>query len=230
MNANIFIQASATIGNYSFVVRNPLFANASSTNFFVVRPDTGTARILPIFPNKLEKGLQFNKVLVTAQNTHFMQGSNTSITFFKKGSPTLDHQAYFETPDNNTMVYMYLNTSNEAIGFYDIEFKNNNETLYVTDALEVSNSIGLNEQLTVKESVKVHPNPAKENLQIQTSKSTIESVEVYDLAGSLVQTETPETPKQNIEIRLSEMLVSKQIYLLKVRTKTGVYFNKIMLD
>jgi hypothetical protein len=130
------------------------------------------------------------------------------------------------------MVYLIINHENnaDAMGFYDIELKNEFETLYLTDALSVRASIGLKEDISNKEQVKVYPNPAKENLQIQTSNSTIESIEVYDLAGSLVQTETPETPKQNIEIRLSEMLVSKQIYLLKVRTKTGVYFHKIMLD
>ncbi len=232
MNANIFIQASATIGNYSFVVRNPLFANASSTNFFVVRPDTGAAKILSIQPNIIPLGWQNYRVLLTGENTHFFQASNTQITFFKNGTTTNNISASFENIDNNRMVYLIINHENnaDAMGFYDIELKNEFETLYLTDALSVRASIGLKEDISNKELVKVYPNPAKENLQIQTSKSTIESVEVYDLAGSLVQTETPETPKQNIEIRLSEMLVSKQIYLLKVRTKTGVYFHKIMLD
>lgn len=232
MDVNLFIQASATLGNYSFVVNNPMFGKASSTNFFVVRPDTGTAKILSIQPNIIPLGMPNYRVLLTGENTHFLQASNTQITFFKNGTTTNNINATFENIDNNRMVYLIINHANnaDAMGFYDIELKNEFETLYLTDALGVFASIGLKEDITNKEKVKVYPNPAKEQLTVQSKSDLIESVEIYTLLGNLVQTETPEKPHNSLEFKLSNMLASKQVYLLKVKTKIGVYYQKIQID
>lgn len=232
MDVNLFIQASATLGNYNYIVSNPMFGNASSTNFFVVRPDTGAARILSIKPNIVPLGVPNFRVLLTAENTHFLQASNTQISFFKNGSSTNLLTGTYELIDNNTMVYLTLNHENiaDALGFYDIELRNIYETVYLTDAISVRASIGLPENLANKEKVTVYPNPAKEQLTVQTKSDPIESVEVYTVAGNLVQTETPEKPNNSFEFKLSDMLASKQVYLIKVKTKSGVYFQKIQID
>jgi hypothetical protein len=230
MDVNLFIQASATLGNYNYMVSNPMFGNASSTNFFVVRPDTGTARILSITPNKIPVASSNYKVLVVGQNTHFFQASTTQITVFKNGSPTNQIDAGFDIRDNNTMVYMYVTTGGDALGYYDIEFKNIYETIYVTDALEVTNSIGLKEQTNFNTTVNVYPNPAKEQLTVQSKSDPIELVEIYTVTGNLVQTETPEKPCNAFEFKLSDMLVSKQAYLVRIKTKAGAYYQKIQID
>ena len=91
-------------------------------------------------------------------------------------------------------------------------------------------SIGLPENLANKEKVKVYPNPAKEQLTVQTKSDPIESVEIYTVTGNLVQTENPEKPNNSFEFKLSDMLASKQVYLIKVKTKSGVYYQKIQID
>ncbi len=232
LDVNLFIQASATLGNYNYMVSNPMFGNASSTNFFVVRPDTGTARILSIVPNIVPLGVANYTVLLTGENTHFLQASNTQIRFFKNGSSTNLISASFENIDNNRMVYMLINHENtaDAMGFYDLEISNIFETLYYKDALSVRATIGLNEHPHSKEKLIVYPNPAKEKITVKTQASPVELVEIYSLTGGLVQTETPEKPSNSFEFKLSDMLVSKQVYLVRIKTKAGAYYQKIQID
>ena len=89
---------------------------------------------------------------------------------------------------------LYPNTS-EQMGYGIFNFYQTYQTLAVKD--------------TAKIQVKIFPNPAKDVLHI-TSEKQLQSVEIYDLLGRLLKTET----KNNINVSQ----LAKGTYLIKIKT------------
>jgi hypothetical protein len=333
LRANLFVQSSATIGNYSYSVKNS-FQNgtATNTNNFIVRPDTGKPRLVSMMPNVSEPG-EILRVLITGENTHFLQASQTNmLRFFKNGSSTND---VYGDPDkilsNNAMTAIVYISPQAAFGKYNLELINPYETVELPDALtvavtnnkpgivslsppvgglgetlsvtilgtrtkftsgsptvaffrqgspttgmqinnytkindsnlvvnltiqpwvergfyyvvygngigdvydksnafEVTWPVGLRQEQAKQASLKVYPNPAKSSVKISTEVDAIESVEVFDLNGRLVQNDIPEKPAKELEVTFNEMLLPQQLYLLRIKTWQGYYFKKLAVE
>lgn len=333
LRANLFVQSSATLGNYTYSVKNSFQSgSATNTNNFIVRPDTGKARLVSMMPNVSQPG-EVLRVLITGENTHFLQASQTNmLRFFKNGTSTND---VFGNPDeilsNNAMFALVYTSPQAALGKYNLELINpyetvelpdaltvagtNNkpgivsltpaigglgETLSVTilgtrtqftsgsptvvffrqgtptvgmqinnytqvndsnlvvnltiqpgiergfyhvvyanglgdvyeknDAFEVTWPVGLRQEQAKQASLKVYPNPAKSSVKISAEVEAIESVEVIDLNGRLVQKETPEKPSKELEVSFHEMLLPQQLYLLRIKTSQGYFFRKLAVE
>jgi len=74
-------------------------------------------------------------------------------------------------------------------------------------------------------SVRVHPNPAKDFVKIQ-SKNTIKSIDLFDVQGRVLQTSVEN--KKEAAIDLSRQ--SKGIYFLKITTEKGSKIEKLIKE
>lgn len=140
LRANLFVQSSATVGNYTYQVKNSFQSgSAASTNNFIVRPDTGKARLVSMMPNVTQPG-EVLRVLITGENTHFLQASQTNmLLFFKNGSST--NEVYGDPDEiisNNAMFALIYTSPQAASGKYDLELDNPFENVALPDALTVA--------------------------------------------------------------------------------------------
>ena len=137
-----------------------------------------------------------------AYNNSSNYGSGTSFaTPLSAGGVACYMQSVSNTISRNTLkqtliqnASLYPNTHNQK-GYGVLNFYKTYQTLAVKD--------------TAKIQVKIFPNPAKDVLHI-TSEKQLQSVEIYDLLGRLLKTET----KNNINVSQ----LAKGTYLIKIKT------------
>ncbi|WP_165983181.1 T9SS type A sorting domain-containing protein [Chryseobacterium salivictor] len=66
----------------------------------------------------------------------------------------------------------------------------------------------------VKTDLTVYPNPAKDFINIKTSKSNIEKVFIFDLSGKLIMTEKSK--------RIDISLLPSATYIISIKTSDGL--------
>lgn len=76
---------------------------------------------------------------------------------------------------------------------------------------------------------KIFPNPAKNILNIE-SENNFSSVQIFDLMGKEILNKIPEKQTQNLQLDLSEILIPKGIYLIKVQSLEGLVTQKIIIE
>jgi hypothetical protein len=102
-------------------------------------------------------------------------------------------------------VYKMKQYSDEVQQYYD-------QYLQTTDCNQLVGVEELNEELL---GVHVYPNPAKEKITIQTTRSSISKIELFNIVGSLVHSETRlKTANTSVDISAyTPGLYSVRIYL-----------------
>ncbi|WP_046756732.1 DUF7619 domain-containing protein [Kordia jejudonensis] len=101
--------------------------------------------------------------------------------------------------------------------FFDYNFPietNNAETTFATLS---------NPEFDVDSSIKMYPNPTKDNIYI-TANNLIKSIEIYDLQGRLLSQEYYHA--NNINVNISEKAVG--VYFVKIKTVKGSSTQKIV--
>ncbi len=90
----------------------------------------------------------------------------------------------------------------------------------------VTSSVGIEEYL-LSQSVTIAPNPANENLNIQTNNNNqIESIAIYNLAGQLLI-------EKSVNEKMSQIDISQLnggMYLVKVQTQFGLVVKEIVVQ
>jgi hypothetical protein len=76
---------------------------------------------------------------------------------------------------------------------------------------------------------KIFPNPAKNLLNIE-SNNNITSIQFFDLMGKEILNKVPEKQTQNLQINLSEILIPKGIYFIKVQSLEGFVTQKLIIE
>ncbi len=228
LRAQIFISASAT-GNYNYRVTN---SNGIAGNVqpFVVGNNTNPARLLSVTPNLVNKTNMLVQLELEGFNTWFLQGSNTQeIKFFYGGSQTSTLSVISQAVLGDNYIIANLSMQpNAPIGKYDIEISNNNEPVFLKDALEVTWPVAVEEVVKAADDIAVYPVPAKEKVTISSTREPIEEAVIMDLSGKEVSKETPAgAPTMELTLTLGDMLQPKQLYLVKIKTASGVRFVKI---
>jgi len=124
----------------------------------------------------------------------------------------------FKIKSKNSLVPDDFVNKNANIYFdYNAPIETNLET---TTFAVLSNSI-----FVVDESVSVYPNPASSLVTIQC-KNTIQSIELYDVQGRLLQVKTTDSKETTLDI--SDKI--KGVYFLKINTEFGSKAIKMVKD
>lgn len=62
------------------------------------------------------------------------------------------------------------------------------------------------------------------------SENNFSSVQIFDLMGKEILNKIPEKQTQNLQLDLSEILIPKGIYLIKVQSLEGLVTQKIIIE
>ncbi|CAM3643617.1 T9SS type A sorting domain-containing protein [Flavobacterium gelidilacus] len=109
--------------------------------------------------------------------------------------------------------------TNQARIFYDYNFP------IVTNLANTTFQVLSNSVVTIDNSVGINPNPSKDIVNIKAN-STINSIEIYDMQGRIIQTKIT---NQNIEaVDISNY--TNGIYFLMIKTETGQKVEKLIKE
>ncbi len=75
----------------------------------------------------------------------------------------------------------------------------------------------------------IYPNPTSKLLYIE-SEEDIEEISIYDLMGKEINRQTPEKSSLNYQLNLSELLIPKGIYFIKIHSNNASSTQKIILE
>jgi glucose/arabinose dehydrogenase len=82
----------------------------------------------------------------------------------------------------------------------------------------------INQSIT---NIKLYPNPAKENLTVDTAGATLPlQARIYDLSGKLLQSTTIQQDQQRIDVSA----LSSGLYLTEISNTNGISRQKIVID
>ena len=157
-----------------------------------------------------------------------------AITYSATGAPTLTRLHSIKpamgsnTPgisiDRAGNVYVISNTS-ERLGVWALPKVDN---VFVTPAPAsqkiIVNRTALNEVKDPSGLVSVYPNPAIDQVVVESQGTNMEKVTLYDLKGRTVYSES--TTSNRIQVSVSNLQAG--IYVLKVKTADGMAVKRIM--
>jgi hypothetical protein len=215
----------AHTGIYSIGVENEIDGLVMLENSFNVISNNKS--ISSILPNRGKQNETLT-VSITGINTQFNTGSPT-IYFMRQGSPTSDIEAISFYATSATVANAQIRiASNTDLGLYDIGYFNLNDgTVFKPNAFTVDLANSINE--IAENTTKIFPNPAKNLLNIE-STNNISSIHIFDLMGKEILNKIPEKQTQNLQIDLSEILIPKGIYFIKVQSLEGLVAQKIVIE
>lgn len=225
LSANILVSPLAPLGVYSVGVENEIDGLVMLNSSFTV--GVSNKSISSITPNRGKQNETLT-VTITGVNTQFNTGSPT-IFFIRQGSQTEDIKALSFTATSATSANVMISIApNTDLGLYDIGYFNMGEgAVLKTNAFTVDLAIGMNE--LAENTTKIFPNPAKNLLNIE-SKNDITSIHVFDIMGKEILNKIPEKQTQNLQLDLSEILIPKGIYFIKVQSLEGLVTQKIVIE
>jgi len=84
------------------------------------------------------------------------------------------------------------------------------------------------EETLSNSSLQIYPNPAKDELRIESGELSIEKVEVVDLSGCTVETWRAASLQNSATINISAL--PQGVYLIKVYTDKGLVVSKVMKE
>lgn len=109
-----------------------------------------------------------------------------------------------------------------------IRDENNAWSLYEVLEFEVTETLNTNENLLLF--VKIYPNPASNEITIDTKTDFIESIKLFDITGKLITDYSDFSNTNNSLATLDVSYISKGTYFLKVKTNTGLLTKKIIIE
>ena len=117
-------------------------------------------------------------------------------------------------------------------GYYYFSVTPNNGGCMVSDSfyLEVDNCLvsSAPADLDEKSDIRLFPNPAQDFVTIQSNSSTLLTVELRTVEGRLISIFEPSQQKMTEELDLSQL--PNAVYLVTVRTETGVHNERVILQ
>ena len=99
-----------------------------------------------------------------------------------------------------------------------------NQSMLKLDDISITAGVGIAELPLDDSSISIHPNPAKEILNISAS-SAIDQVEIYSISGQLVY--SSQANNQNLTINTSDY--AQGLYIVKIYTEEGFATKKISI-
>ncbi len=227
--ANIFVKPNAATGPYTpFLIID--MDTMILTNAF--RVQKSTVSIDSIRP----KVAQQNKTLdvsVVGTRSHFTQGSPV-FTFYLQGtsSANIDINSLAIINDTNAVLNITIKPIADT-GYVNLLYSNigidGSTSLLNGFYIMPSNGVNVNELLYKNNDIKIYPNPAKDNINIE-AKNNILSIQILDLTNRLIHQALPPTKQNYFNILLQNLLMPKEIYLIKIETEEGTITKRIVLE
>lgn len=145
------------------------------------------------------------------------------------GQRTIVYTRPFSTGDGNDFIFNYASTNidlamaKHQIADFALDYHgSSNRQVYLDTSLTV---LGL-EDFSLKAAT-VYPNPSTGKFTI-TSKTNINSIDVYNINGAFVKTIKIDNTTENIEFNLSGLPVG--VYLLELRNDTEKIWKKVIVE
>ena len=230
---NVSIISAAPLGNYLLTYTSQ-FDGILKTNF-VVSPAIPV--IVSVTPPTAKKGTTLD-VLITGQNTSFLQSSTTiSVSFMKSGTSTTLIKINTKTIQNDSVIKLNitLDSTSAVLGIYDINVFDSlsGTTLTKTNAFSVLNT-GIDEIQYNINRLNIYPNPASQIFTIELNKHDAEVREflITDITGRKVfDNQTPQIlPDGTIHLDVRELNLSKGTYFIRIATPNNFYFSKLLIE
>ena len=90
-----------------------------------------------------------------------------------------------------------------------------------------TNSIGLNDEISLENQITLFPNPTKGDVYITTQGEKINNFLLYNINGQLLlKSEKLKTTSEKINLSA----FSKGVYIIKIITDKNVYLRKIIVN
>ena len=153
-----------------------------------------------------------------------------TILFTKNNIVSKDIEVVSITAQNDLNATVRLNVKPTAeMGTYNIAYfyPADLDTMYLNNYFIIGAAAGTNE--INENTTKIFPNPAKNLLNIE-SNNNITSVQFFDLMGKEILSKIPEKQTQNLQINLSEILIPRGIYFIKVQSLEGFVTQKLIIE
>jgi hypothetical protein len=233
----ITIKKSEMAGNKLYIAYNYAWSFATQGTR-LMKFDLGTNQSIYDFStfSVVDFGVENEELYVTGANTCGTSGFNycASAGFYLKkytssGSPDLNFanqgEFYYSFPANLGIVQISTVLIKDLVGNFTLGGKvqgyynnQNNQNTYYNGFTMLRLAEGtLNvEDPSINDKVRVYPNPFNDVVTVTTSTS-IESIELYDLNGRLL--ERPNFTLENKEIQIDLSRVTKGVYLLTMISK-----------
>ncbi|OYU95385.1 MAG: hypothetical protein CFE21_09550 [Bacteroidetes bacterium B1(2017)] len=217
-----------TMGSYDLRLESPIDGTLIFKNAITVSLGN-MAKMVKVTPSIAHQNQKLT-VSITGTRTKFTQGSPT-IVFYNSATSTNDISVESIQIDNDSNFSLQIAISATCKrDLYDISFSNGIDFHRMKKSFEVTWPVGLSKISHAANDMKVYPNPTKGKITIETKEQNIEKVDVIDIQGRLVQTETPEKPHSEIQVSVSDFLLQNQYVLIRITTNKGVFYQKIVIQ
>jgi hypothetical protein len=121
-------------------------------------------------------------------------------------------------PGATTQAYTPPQNGNYSVVITDVNGCTASSTAYPFFPTSMENISGENE-------VFIYPNPVTDELTVQSLKFKVESVEVYDVVGKVLQSQETRTRNQ-VNVNVSSL--APGIYFVKVESERGIVVRKFV--
>ena len=213
---------------YTFTINNAVAATFGANRFMIIISNNGGS--LPIVLSKFTAEKSPNKLVnlswVTSSeinNSHFdVERSSDQINYFKIG----EVKGHFNSIVTNNYKLVDPTPSLSAVNYYRLKQVDVNNKFTYSPVVPVDFN---NDIITINHSlgsvVNVYPVPATENINISLNNSYNGDVtiNIYNLVGKLILTNTGTISTNNSEISQNISNLNTGIYLIEVASKNGEF-------
>lgn len=155
-----------------------------------------------------------------------VSGGNNNYVYFLSSPSTATAQYSLVNCENNQVVqqgnYIYYTADQEGSYYltYDLSISGQAVCSGQTECLNTDGTVNVEESLTVEE-IKIFPNPAKANGEINVSSNGVnaENIKVFDVSGKLVF--SLKAYQENTKIDISNL--NSGVYFMEVETSEGLF-------
>ncbi len=199
-NAVITVTPNSTT-TYSVIGTNNLNCSSAATVQIAVTPNpTVTITSTAINPNEICKGESIS-----------LTGNGAATYSWSSSSIFIQSPVAVVNPLSSTVYTLSGGNANGCVGM----------STYI---LNVSECTGINKITTTLSGVRIYPNPTSGFFTIESNSGSVKVVEVTDLAGRVILSNTASTEKINMNISM----LANGIYYVKIQSDASVEVIKIV--
>ncbi len=245
MNGRISLDSYTTLGFCRISMRNNIDNISLDNNGIEViapppPPPNSAYPIVNITPNKGKQGDTIDISVICANTSLTMNPSGLALFFYKGSSNIIDTNLTpikIDVTSPTDFIATVAISPNASVGLYDVYYgmtiRYDKTTTFSYESRRI-NAFTVNPSNVGTKSIntlnaKVYPNPVQKIISIE-SKESIEEINVYDVMGKEITQQIPEKESLNYQLDLSELLLPKGIYVIKIHGKNTSSTQKIILE
>ncbi len=225
---DLIVDIKSKLGFYSMSVENEIDGIVFKDSIFeVLNP---YPMLINSIDNRYAKRNEMKDVYMAgSQYAKFLTNPPT-ILFTKNNTVSKEIEVVSITAQNDLNATVRLNVKPTAeLGIYTIAYfyPADLDTMFLKNYFIIGAAAGTNETNEIQ--TKIFPNPAKNLMNIE-SKNDITSLQIFDIMGKEILSKIPEKLTQNLQINLSEILIPKGIYFIKIQSLEGFITQKLIIE